>query len=93
MSNNSDDPYEVVEAPNFDALGFLQSIYNDASEPKSLRMRAAIEALPFERPKLAVTATLSSDDFALRLERAAGRSGKVIEGSVAHNVNDFRRRF
>jgi hypothetical protein len=50
------------------------------------RLRAAIEALPFESPKLSATAVLRGDDFATRLERATTRSGKaplLIEGEVA----------
>jgi hypothetical protein len=42
-------------------------------------MRAAIAALPFERPKLAVVATTTSEDLAERLERAREASMKVIE--------------
>jgi len=40
------DPYALVEVPKLDALALLQSIYNDPSEPKSLRVKCAIEALP-----------------------------------------------
>jgi hypothetical protein len=51
--------------------------------PQTAHLRAAIEAMPFESPKLAVTAVLSEDYFASRLERAIERSGaapKLIEG-------------
>jgi len=39
------DPYCNEGQKRFNSLTFLQSIYNDPSEAKSLRMRAAIEAL------------------------------------------------
>jgi hypothetical protein len=51
--------------------------------PQTAHLRAAVEAMAFESPKLAVTAVLSEDDFASRLERAIERSGaapKLIEG-------------
>jgi hypothetical protein len=64
----------------YDALGYLQSVYNNPMEPTSVRMRAASVALEFERPRLAVTAVLGSDDFAERLDRAIARSSpKIIE--------------
>jgi hypothetical protein len=72
------DPYYEVEQKRFNSLTFLQSIYNDPSEAISVQMRAAIEALPFEFPKLAVTAQVNSEDFARALERAMKRSAKVV---------------
>jgi hypothetical protein len=41
----------------------------------SRRLRAAVEAMPVESPKLAVTAVLSEDNFASWLDRAIERSG------------------
>jgi hypothetical protein len=52
---------EVLDGTN--ALEFLKAIYRSASVPLSERMRAAIEALPFESPKLSATAILQGDDF------------------------------
>jgi hypothetical protein len=57
-------------------LDFLQRIYRSAQQPMSLRMRAAIEALPFEKPKLSATAiaTMDGKTFAEALDRAIERS-------------------
>src|SRR6516225_2125687 len=66
-------------AEGADALDYLRSVYRDPAQSTYMRMKAAIEALPFERPKLAVTAVIDGNDFEGRLKRAIERSGKLIE--------------
>jgi hypothetical protein len=56
------------------AVGFLQGIYRNREVPLPVRMRAAIECLPFEVPKLAVTANISAHDFQARLDLTNQRS-------------------
>ncbi len=68
---------ELIElGPDETSLAFLQKIYRSASQPIARRMRAAMAALPFESPKLAVTAinNMSGEDFARLLDRAIARS-------------------
>jgi len=73
---------EVPE--DIDAFGYLQGIYQGRWPYEPHRVRAARECLPFERPKLAVTAIINEDDFATRLERAIARTqaSKLIEGQL-----------
>lgn len=61
------------------SLDFLQAVYTSADQPMHRRMRAAVAALPFEHPKLAVTATVNTDGFGARLEAARTRSAKAID--------------
>ena len=71
------------------ALIFLQACYRNPSLNLTTRMRAAIAALPFESPKLAVTAVVSEQDFATVLDRRLKRieemkllENKTINGNA-----------
>jgi hypothetical protein len=52
-----------------DALGYLQAVYRGKIIAEAQRMKAAIEALPFERPRLSMSASLDGRGFAKRMER------------------------
>jgi hypothetical protein len=66
-----------------DALSFLRQIYQNPKFDLHWRMRAAVACLPFERPKLAVTAITTTEDLATRLEAAIQATGKVIDARPA----------
>src|SRR5262245_57282087 len=84
------------------ALGYLQSIYRDPMEATPTRMRAAIECLPFENPKLSATAiaALDGQTFAEALERCIERSksppmlnAPTFEIDVAEMKKPFTRNY
>ena len=50
-------------------------------------MRAAMAALPFETPKLAVTTNLSSESFAAMLDRAIARSQAPLK-QIEHDPEE-----
>jgi hypothetical protein len=80
------DRIEALDAielpPDATSLDLLQTIYRDHRQPIVRRMRAAIAALPFEHPKLAVTAVIGGEggDLTALLELRKARSAKIIEG-------------
>jgi hypothetical protein len=87
---------EPVElAPHETSLDFLQRVYRSVKQPMSRRLRAAIEALPHEHPRLGAiaTASMNGQDFASLLERAIERSGKtplMIEAAAQHPPEELR---
>jgi hypothetical protein len=58
-------------------LEFLEAVYCNNELPLHTRMKAAVEALPYVHPKLAVTAVVEGKDFASLLDRAVARSKQV----------------
>ena len=99
LANDVDAVLDQIEAqqtdcfelePNATSLTLLQKVYRSSSVALQTRMRAAIAALPFESPKLAVVATLNAGDFADQLEAAIERSRRVspmIEAKPTTNVS------
>jgi hypothetical protein len=88
---------------NITALPLLQMAYRGQVQLTPQQMRAAIEALPFEVPKLGVTANVTVDgSFAERLERALERSSspvprlngpKTVEHEELVTANDLKKPF
>ncbi len=67
------------DSTNITAHGLLQSIYRNEEAPLTVRMRAAIESLPYETPKLTAVAHFEGN-FADQLDKAIERrSMKLIE--------------
>ncbi len=71
---------QIAETEPANALEYVQDIYKGRRPIDPWRFRAAMAALPFESPKLAVTALLANgEDFAAMLDRAIERRGKGRE--------------
>jgi hypothetical protein len=66
------------------AHALLKAVYQNPGVPLPVRMRAAIACLPFEVPKLAVTAVVSEQNFAEVLEH---RLRPELEAATPINVS------
>jgi hypothetical protein len=79
----------AIDEPT-DGLTFLKAIYRNPQVPLPVRMRAAIEALPFESPKLSATAIIQGQDFAAlldaRLARIEEAKLKVIDAEPGASI-------
>jgi hypothetical protein len=64
------------------SLDLLRAAYRSNQLPLTTRMRAAIAALPFESPKLAVTAVVSEQDFATVLDRRLKRIEEMKANAI-----------
>ena len=67
---------QIDLAPREDEYDFLLKIVRSPRQPMARRIRCAIEALPYKRPKLGAIgmAQMSGKDFATLLDRAILRS-------------------
>jgi hypothetical protein len=78
------EPEEPPLPKDIDALRLLQMVYRGEFKATPQQMRAAIESLPYENPKLSAVAVghLTGEDFYNRLERAINRSerARLIDG-------------
>jgi hypothetical protein len=74
-------PEEFVLGKGATAHDLLKIIYQSSDLLLPVRMRAAIAALPFETPKLQVTAQITENNFADLLDRRLRRmeEAKLIE--------------
>jgi hypothetical protein len=63
---------EEREPEKVNSLEYLQRIYRDPMQPTPVRMRAAIEALQFENPKMTAVSVgyMTNATFAERIERS-----------------------
>jgi hypothetical protein len=78
---------EIDLPPGANSLEFLQAIYRDPRQPMLRRIKCAISALPFECPKLSVTAQVEANgDFFERLERAIARSSMALAAKPAQEA-------
>jgi hypothetical protein len=69
------------------SLAFMQAVYRDDDLPLSTRLKAAAAALPYEFPKLAVTALIQEgSSIAEKIERARKRSEAILEARWKQDV-------
>jgi hypothetical protein len=63
--------------PDATSLELLQKVYRNPTIPLPTRIRCAMACLPFEHPKLAVTAVVNEQDFATLLDRRLKRIAEL----------------
>ena len=74
-------PSEIEIPPDGISLDLLRAVYRSSSIPLSVRIRAAGLAIPYETPKLMVSAQINENNFAELLDRRLRRmeEAKLIE--------------
>jgi len=73
---------EYVELPpHGTALDLLRLVYRSATLPLSTRMRAAMAAIPYETPRLAVVAQVTENSLAELLDRRLAKLKQMKNGN------------
>ena len=70
---------EVEQGPEGEtSLQLMQNVYRDRKQPLAVRVRCAVEAAPYENPRVSPVAVahMNGNDFASALDRAIERSKK-----------------
>ena len=81
MEEEQEMEVETLEPVN--ALQLLQNVYRNPTVGMTTRMRAAMACLPFEAPKLAVTALIDNErDFAAVLDRRLKRIEEMKTNAI-----------
>jgi hypothetical protein len=73
-------PKEIELPPDGTSLDLLRMVYRNPSLPLPVRMRAAISALQYEHPRLAVVAQINEQSFAEVLERRLQNMERINNG-------------
>jgi hypothetical protein len=81
---------DEIDLPQRDVspLEFLRAVYMNEQVALPVRIKCAVEALPFVHPKLSISAYVEGEGFADRLERAIKRSG--ISLTIEQRVIDAK---
>jgi hypothetical protein len=81
------DDGSIEVPPGASSLAFLQAVYRSTEQPMVRRMKAAIAALPYEHPRLAVTVALDgAESWAAQLQRCIARSARADEFRTIEHV-------
>jgi hypothetical protein len=72
---------EIINAETAHAL--LKAVYQNPEIPLPVRMRAAMAAIPYESPRLQVTAVVSENSLAELLEQRLKRLKQMENGNDA----------
>jgi|SRR6516225_4790581 len=78
---------EIEEGPEGEtSLQLMQNVYRDRKLPLNVRVRCAVEAAPYENPRVSAVAvtSMSGQSFAEALDRAITRSKSppLLNGTV-----------
>jgi hypothetical protein len=71
------EPLEIQFPPNGLSIDLLRAVYRNPAIPLPVRIRCAVACLPFETPKLMVTAQVNEHSFAELLDRRLKRMAEL----------------